>query len=270
MEFPEQLAPYRSAILASATPTLLLHAESGPTNPMESKLGGRPYFPHDAHPHIPLPIPKWNMRYTPWPKDPLDGQELQLLIQINFADTPKLDLFPTDGILQIFVNHNDWHDLNHNLVVLYHPADSLPPFNFDDVALDEFRIEEKKLTFSSDLDPISFSDRRFEDIYSELTDSGVPLHEVLSRKFRKEYLDLVRLRHFHDQTSGFGMCKLGGYHHSQNEIDPRTDNNSMLLLQLCDYDDLSWGDCGAGQFFIPKTDLIQKNFSNVFFHWDST
>ena len=41
-----------------------------------------------------------------------------------------------------------------------------------------------------------------------------------------------------------------------------------LLLQIDSDDYILWGDCGIGNFFIPKKSLIEKDFSNVLYNWD--
>lgn len=56
----------------------------------DSHLGGVPYVPHDRQ--IPVDI---------------DGNQLWLCAQINFAQMPHMDGFPGSGLLQIFLE--DWH-----------------------------------------------------------------------------------------------------------------------------------------------------------------
>lgn len=55
--------------------------------PTQSRLGGMAYLPSDAtHPTSPT------------------GQKLSLLAQINFAEMPALESFPSQGLLQIFID----------------------------------------------------------------------------------------------------------------------------------------------------------------------
>jgi uncharacterized protein YwqG len=46
------------------------------------------------------------------------------------------------------------------------------------------------------------------------------------------------------------------------------DNQWLLLLQLESDDYLQWGDCGVGHLFIRKKDLLNLDFSKVWYHWD--
>jgi uncharacterized protein YwqG len=89
-----------------------------------------------------------------------------------------------------------------------------------------------------------------------------------------DYLNLTERRYSKDTEPGYGMNKIGGYHYSQNNQDPRMSlsdwKDSLLLVQFQNYESLSWGDVGSAQFFIRKEDLENLNFQNLLFHWDST
>ncbi|WP_140916353.1 DUF1963 domain-containing protein, partial [Listeria monocytogenes] len=51
-------------------------------------------------------------------------------------------------------------------------------------------------------------------------------------------------------------------------------HHDTLLFQLAseDFDEsrmaIMWGDCGVGNFFINKQDLINRDFSNIMYNWD--
>lgn len=64
----------------------------------QSKIGGFPYFP----------------KGNKYPVDP-NGKPPLLLVQINFADVPKLDMFPEKGILQIYLGDADGFPYGLNL-----------------------------------------------------------------------------------------------------------------------------------------------------------
>ena len=40
-----------------------------------------------------------------------DGTPMIMLAQINFGEVPSLDIYPTEGILQLFVSPTEWYDI---------------------------------------------------------------------------------------------------------------------------------------------------------------
>ena len=74
--------------------------------------------------------------------------------------------------------------------------------------------------------------------------------------------------------------KVGGYA-GFTQDDPRAYNNEgdyvkridrknpwVLLLQMESDDHLQWGDCGVGHLFIRRQDLLNRDFSQIWYHWD--
>jgi uncharacterized protein YwqG len=244
------IQPY-VAIVLYPRPTLSL---------WQSKVGGVPYLPK-------------NIEY---PKG-ADGQELQLLAQINFAEVPQLPNFPQAGILQFYIAPED--DLlganfenptaTDNFRVLYFAevltdeTQSVTDFSF----LPEFDgplIGSAALQFEKKFAPISADDYRFNESLGDL------LSEVRS-DLRDEYAEKV-----HEGTGH----RIGGYP-GFVQTDPREWNESCrnydcLLFQLdseqvedanC-FVDLMWGDTGIANFFITSEALKKLDFSNVLFNWD--
>ena len=74
----------------SQRPVCRLRLSREPFGVAESHLGGTPYVPHDGQ--IPTDV---------------DGNQLWLCAQINFAEMPPMKDFPRSGLLQIFLE--DWH-----------------------------------------------------------------------------------------------------------------------------------------------------------------
>ncbi len=278
MNFPRSLRPYAAIIKATSKPAVLFRPERGSTDARQSKLGGRPYFPWDYNAdYHHQNYPKAGMRWTPWPKHPTTGRELQLLLQINFAEVPPIDPFPTSGILQLFVDDEEWHDLGDSVRAVYHPDASKEAYDFSDVPTDDFRVSEAALVFEFEQEFITTSDFRFEETYAAPVFEGHSFYEfnrLHGGKLWSPYLSITSLRYRRDPDVGRGRNKLGGYHYSQNDNDPRTGlaewQDSVLLAQFQDYEELSWGDCGSAQFFIKTNDLKGQNFSGLLFHWDST
>jgi uncharacterized protein YwqG len=249
-------------------PTVLLSLQPGESALHHSKIGGMPYFPKDYPPDVFYRPHPQVVHATPWPKDPKTGNELLLLLQLNFEEMPPLPSFPTQGILQLFVNDRHWHELDRGLRVVYHAHIQRDPnalFSDFDVSTDSFRILATSITFHRENEYITPSDYRFNaKFYAPLRSNGLWIN----------YLNLTDNR-FHDHPEhGYGRNKIGGYHYSQNYQDPRVAKpgweDSVLLVQFQDYARLCWGDGGSAQFFIKRNDLEQLNFNDLLFHWDST
>jgi uncharacterized protein YwqG len=217
----------------------------------QSKVGGFPYLPKNHE----------------YPTD-TDGKPLSLLAQINFADVPKLDLFPEKGILQIYLgdagdflcglNLNDGTDQSYFRVlffpdVIYDKDALITDFEFllkDDI---EVLCEAVPIKFDLRYEPISSSDCRFlEKINGKNRDIDDETYEVYSEKFR-----------------GSGS-KIGGYPDFV-QGDPRCSNSGgdefILLMQFDGgFDINAWGD-GFGNFFIRKSNLQKRDFSKVLYDW---
>jgi uncharacterized protein YwqG len=277
--FPESLQPYQQIIESTAMPTVLLSFKEEKTALYQSKIGGIPYFPGD-YPvdffYVPYPN---TVKYTPWPKHPETGRELPLLIQINFEEMPPLPSFPRTGILQLFIDERYWDDLEINLRVIYHPdviREEELLFSDFNHSLDEYRVQERSISFHKETEYITPSDFRFNQVLP---------NDVISDRIWKDYLSITDHRfRSQDKDPGYGRNKIGGYHYSQNNQDPRASpprwydprasdpewQDSLLLVQFQDYERLSWGDGGSAQFFIKRKDLEELNFQDLLFHWDST
>ena len=287
-QLPESLVPLRPVIERTARPMARLVASPvapGVLSPWASKLGGVPYLPldapiewfHRAHPREVNP--------TPWPKSRPDrrgrggGEELQLLVQIDLAEVPPMAPFPTEGILQVFIE--DWcgetlpdggHSLDESIRVLYHRTVARDPSQvWQDFGVLPYAREphlglqprssrapwpEHAVSFEADVDYLSRSDFR--------ADSTPGYAEV----FTPEYYGFRR-------PPGGTRDQLGGYHDSSNDMDPRRGRpgweDSVLLLQLDGVTGVySWGDAGSARIFIRVADLAAHDFSRVLCHWDST
>ena len=273
---PEALLPYREIIESSARPAVLFRAEPGPTQPRQSKLGGAPYFPASANPDIPERPPP-DMDWSPWPKHAKTGAPLQLLLQVDFSRMPSLPSFPDAGILQLFVDDDDWHDLDRQLRAVYHPEIDEDPYDFSEVPTDHFRVPESALHFELHHEYITRSDFRFDEVYAAPHFAGrsfAALDQESGFALHRAYLQVSDHRYRDAKDIGRGRNKLGGHHYSQNAADPRAGleawRDSVLLVQFQDYSRLSWGDGGSAQFFIKTADLEARDFSDLLFHWDST
>ena len=267
--FAKSLQPYQRLIESTAMPAVLLSFMEEETALYQSKIGGMPYFPSD-YPADPIYVPYPDtVNYTPWPKHPKTGRDLMLLIQINFKEMPPLPSFPRTGILQLFVDDKNWHNLEKNVRVIYHPkvirkVELL--FSDFDNPVNGYEVKEHSISFHKETEYITPSDFRFNQVLP---------NDVITDRVWKDYLAITDHRYSkQDKDPGYGRNKIGGYHYSQNGRDPRASNaewkDSLLLVQFQNYESLSWGDGGSAQFFIKRKDLEALNFHDLLFHWDST
>lgn len=255
---PPSLAPYRNQLLATRQP--FIRAKSQPTRNTqlwESKVGGQPYLPEGAV----------------WPTDP-SGKELFFLAQLNFAEMPPLEPFPTEGIVQFFIADDDLYGMDFDdgenpdtFRVLYHAqvlkdtarlrADFPPQRDYEDDLLPHRPDECYPLTFSLEEELMPMTDYQFAQHFGG----------DFFQKFGEKEWDVVDEFGKIFRSDGH---KIGGYAYFTQD-DPRRADDPMLLLLQLDSDeqmDLMWGDMGVGHFFIREKDLAARDFSRVLYDWD--
>ncbi len=221
----------------------------------QSKFGGWPYLPKSSE----------------YPKDIL-GNPLFLLAQINFAEIPYLEKFPTTGILQFYIANNNLFgaDLDNptqqdNFRVMYFPRVSKPDlvtkFSFLPKPGKNMPIRTScSLEFTQKLAPVSTVDYEFEELF------GIDFFENFGDK-EDDIWD-----EYSDKFASNGH-KIGGYPFFTRN-DPRCNLSKsakyVLLLQI-DTDNsinIMWGDSGVSNFFIAEKDLENLDFSKVLYNWD--
>lgn len=257
-ELPACLQPYKTQIIATKKDSIeisLLPAED--LQLWQSKVGGNPY----------LPVGKQ------YPQS-VEGDDLQLLAQINFAELPENQHYPKSGILQFFINpHDDLYGLNFDdqkkqdgfRVVFYDKIEQdlallqsdFPSFAEDDIyspIAGQSAIQFEKAE--------SYIDMNNFDFAQKVTD---PYEREDEEEFCDEYSEVF-------SASGH---RLGGYPFF-TQSDPREYNESIqdyiLLLQIdtgeAEGIEIMWGDSGVGNFFIHPDDLEKRDFSKVVYNWD--
>jgi len=229
-----------------------------------SKIGGVGYLPKT------MAYPRNN-----------GGVPLSLLAQINFAEIPNLEGYPTEGILAIYIDYSDdvWginldnSRNNAGFRVLY----------FEDVDVKSYSVAEIKRIFEyvdqSEWIPVVSQEKRLigrleqdylfasRDAFEEVFEST--LDNFLYEQFGK-YGDMMI-----DYVGGTYWPeghKIGGYP-LFNQDDPRIDNKYDKLLFQLDSDTIKgvvmWADSGTGHFFISEQDLKNRKFDDVHYSWDS-
>ncbi|MBD2295561.1 DUF1963 domain-containing protein [Anabaena sphaerica FACHB-251] len=257
---------------ATAKPYIEITAHSTTeTTLWQSKFGGLPYFPkHLEYPTSPRGIP------------------LNLLAQINFAETPKIEDLPEKGILQFYIEtsekttyglEDDPQLAQTTFRVIYFPEidlnidNLLNNFDFVPEFLGPLLEEEcLALKFTAKSHPISVTDYQFNDFHkryfsifqqSNLTEAMKMSLEEMADDFIYEYSE--KYEHL---LKGH---RLGGYpKFVQDDIRyfcMQEEGYDFLLFQMDSNDDHSimWGDVGVGQFFIQPSALKRLDFSKVLY-----
>ena len=244
----------------------------GPCGLLDSKVGGLPYW----DPALPYPTDS-------------QGNKMTLLAQLNFAQLGTEDPLPRAGMLQFFIGQDDGFgidfdqpDRQKNFRVVYHPepdpaltleqiqALKLPTHVEADLCTPVIReaafIAEKTVGYMGP------GDCRFEALFREAVRAVTG--EDIGGKNEYQYFDKADRDYFYDQLSAAGHRLLGYPFFTQ--YDPREPEGpyDTLLFQLDsdmaeDRKDLVlWGDCGVGNFFINREDLLRRDFSRILYNWD--
>lgn len=273
---PQELAPYARKIASSKLPHISVTPVRARTKPWESKLLGVPYFPKDKR----------------WPVDS-DGKPLIMLAQINFAEMPPLEGYPTEGILQLYVSpgYDDsqgWGmrmdgthesqrasltDQSYFRAVYFptvsHDAENLisetPQVEFNEEY--GFPIsDEARLTFTAGASYVRHDDYRFRRYFG--TNGYDFFYDDAS--VRKDLVDE------YDQFIGglHYQARIGGYSRVEQH-DPRLDFADEEWLLLFSLDSFvtneysaEWADGGVANFYIRPSDLARRDFSKVMYYWD--
>ncbi len=259
VELPGALLPFRKKIEATVQPFVEIKAQPEKDLSLwQSKFAGLPYLPQEV----------------PYPRD-AQGQPMALLAQLNFAEAPKLEGFPEQGILQFYLSNGDdlYGMCDEDLAkqsgfrILYFPTvvedKSILVTDFSFLPeLDMLPLQAScSLTFRLQQAPMPVYDYRFDSLVlgqsrSEMSDELLNACDQYEKRF---------------SSAGH---KLGGYpYFTQN--DPRHrgkyKNKDYDLLFQMDTDGeagIMWGDCGVGNFFIRRQDLQKRDFSRVLYNWD--
>ena len=256
----------------------------------DSKVGGLPYW------DLNVPIPRTS-----------DGKKMALLAQLNMADYPDNDLLPKEGMLQFFIGASDVYGLNFDdqtlqegFRVVFHEeidrsfssesikGEFILPHDSDDDDLpiaSEYALDvEQKVAY------MFHDDYRFDGAIKSAAQSiglrNRPEYANLTDKefYRILWDSLEPIFEENEESYEFVMSgsRVLGYpfftQSDPREVQGKYSGYDILLLQLDSEDRklsddsydwmVMWGDCGVGNFFIRKEDLLNKDFSHVLYNWD--
>jgi len=246
----------------------------------ESKFGGFPFVPLGGA--IPTNA---------------EGNQLALLAQINCAQLPENNMYPSDGWLQIWCLEDEMYGFcsdtiqpETNQKVLYIPAGTqgeplerveamYQPYVSEDCPVwfinEQGAIWGMRLSFTHGQQGITYSDGRFRDLFLDRWNKRYPEQAVenfydLPDEIFENVVDI------HDGPE----CahQLGGYPYF-TQYDPRYERDSTELTKYTEvlfqidsqFDtewDMCWGDAGVRNFFISREDLEALDFSDLLYNFD--
>ena len=246
----------------------------------ESKFGGFPFVPLGGA--IPTNA---------------EGSQLALLAQINCAQLPENNMYPSDGWLQVWCLEDEMYGFcsdtiqpETNQKVLYIPAGTqgeplerveamYQPYGDEECPLwfvdDQGAIWGMRLSFTHGQQGITYSDGRFRDLFLDRWNKRYPEQAV------ENFYDLPdeifeNMVDIHDGPD----CahQLGGYPYF-TQYDPRYEFDSAELAKYTEvlfqidsqFDtkwDLCWGDAGVRNLFISRENLEALDFSDLLYNFD--
>lgn len=271
IQLSRKLAPYWPQLQTTLLPYIKIEATpAAHLSPAQSKFGGAPLLP--AH--------------IPWPTDS-NGKRMFPLAQINFAEVPQLEGFPTQGWLQFYISTNDNFgiDFMHrtsqkDFRVLYFKEIDQANVHTDFDFINQEKMYDNApvavqhaLHFSSAQGYVGAQDIRFKKAFG-----------MSAKRLAESMASPNILEELHAQFPAYGH-KVGGYAYF-GDRDPRGDrtyqqyipgfDEYILLLQIAsvpnsqsEAPDIMWANNGVGNFFIHPDHLRQLDFSSVAYNWDS-
>lgn len=256
VEIPEVLKQFSEGLFKKQKPYISIKAtplgcdlDDDPLGLQQSKFLGKPFVPEGM----------------PYPEDQ-HGNPLVLMAQINFTEIPKLEGFPSEGILQLYFSTSEWWDMSGAERVIYISGDDLKKKARSDLPLMKSEYYEDlpiwkihKLDFKRSIDTGSSEDCQFS--FDFCGKDYWDFEESLNDEDKKR---------FNDYFSSEGH-KIGGYAYF-TQGDPRDygadQRNDVQLLQIDTDEEIMFGDSGIGHIFISPDDLVRKDFGKAYFYWD--
>lgn len=213
------------------------------------------------------------------------GQQFMFLAQINCEDLKGLEDFPQEGILQFWIlgedllgldfddytNRDGFDVIYYEKIEDYYSEDEFKemynPYKFDLKYMETLIASEPcKMKFSLEKQKESFNYEFLERLYEKVLkeenltfEEDNELYEEVERIYEDE---------FYEEIVG---TKCNGFPYF-TQWEPRDDKQmkeyDTSLFQIDSGKEVMIGDSGVMHFFINREKLKNKDFSDVFYHWD--
>ena len=213
------------------------------------------------------------------------GQQFMFLAQINCDDLKGLEDFPQEGILQFWVlgsdhfgkdfdnptNRDGFEVIYYEKIVDCYSENEFKkmynPYKFDLKHMEILiAIEPCKMKFSLEKQKESFNYEFLERLYEEVLkeenlkfEEDNKLYEEVERIYEDE---------FYEEIVG---TKCNGFPYF-TQWEPRDEEQmkeyDTSLFQIDSGKEVMIGDSGVMHFFINREKLKNKDFSDIFYHWD--
>lgn len=260
----------------TAMPAVELYVEAADGSPVRAP-GALRSMPASALAHPGLTDSKYGGPY-PLPagwdeaRDPSTGAPLHLLAQWNFALLPKLDGYPDDGLLQVFLAEDADADLPWQ--IRYVPAALLAGVRAVDPQWPDeaynLPFTGPNVTYKLCGEPVTSAMDTTDAGFEPLLDECLDLLGGDARDLYDEEYDEASDRMFH-LLSADGH-RLGG-HPMFTQDDPRTwmdDGGELVMVAQINSIEFSMmlGDNGIGHVFMPAQALRERDFTKAEYQWD--
>ena len=213
------------------------------------------------------------------------GQQFMFLAQINCENLKGLKDFPQEGILQFWVlgedllglDFDDYTNRDGFDVIYYEKIEDCHsevefkemynPYKFDLKYMETLIASEPcKMKFSLEKQKESFNYELLDNLFKEVLEEeniGFNEKDKLYEEVEKLYDD-----EFYEEIVG---TKCNGFPYF-TQWEPRDDEQmkeyDTSLFQIDSGKEVMIGDSGVMHFFINREKLKNKDFSDVFYHWD--
>ena len=213
------------------------------------------------------------------------GQQFMFLAQINCENLKGLEDFPQEGILQFWVlgedllgldfddytNRDGFDVIYYEKIEDYYSEDEFKemynPYKFDLKYMEILIASEPcKMKFSLEKQKESFNYELLDNLFKEVLEEeslGFNEKDKLYEEVEKLYDD-----EFYEEIVG---TKCNGFPYF-TQWEPRDDKQmkeyDTSLFQIDSGKEVMIGDSGVMHFFINREKLKNKDFSDVFYHWD--
>ena len=213
------------------------------------------------------------------------GQQFMFLAQINCENLKGLEDFPQEGILQFWIlgedllgldfddytNRDGFDVIYYEKIEDYYSEDEFKemynPYKFDLKYMEILIASEPcKMKFSLEKQKESFNYELLDNLFKEVLEEeslGFNEKDKLYEEVEKLYDD-----EFYEEIVG---TKCNGFPYF-TQWEPRDDKQmkeyDTSLFQIDSGKEVMIGDSGVMHFFINREKLKNKDFSDVFYHWD--